>query len=320
VSHLLERRKFIPLAGLGVMSGTVGMFMKPEARPQYLNPVAVVKAPSYDVDLLDTLQRGFEECGVPVRGRKVLLKPNMVEYESHAPINTHPRLVLAAYELFRKLGAAEVWIGEGPGHRRDAFGLCELAGYRETIPQFEDQFIDLNRDDVAAVKGFAGLPEFYFPTTALSADLIVSVAKMKTHHWAGVTLSMKNLFGLVPGSVYGWPKNPLHYIGIERSVVELNRTFRRTFAIVDGVVGMQGNGPIQGYPAHSGVIVMGRNPVAVDATCCRLMGVDPARIAYLNEQDLGNHHEDYIEQRGENPHALRQDYVLIDRYRDLRLA
>src|SRR5207245_7871444 len=94
----------------------------------------------------------------------------------------------------------------------------------------------------------------YLPNSALAADLIVSVAKMKTHHWACATLSMKNFFGLVPGSVYGWPKNQLHQIGIDRSIAELHRAFPRSFAIVDGIVGMQGNGPIQGWPIQSGVL------------------------------------------------------------------
>ena len=89
---------------------------------------------------------------------------------------------------------------------------------------------------------------------------------------------MKNFFGLVPGSVYGWPKNKLHYIGINEAIVALNRVFRNTFAIVDGIVGMEGNGPIQGKPKPAGVIVMGRDLVAVDATCCRIMGIDPEKV------------------------------------------
>ena len=92
---------------------------------------------------------------------------------------------------------------------------------------------------------------------------------------------MKNFFGLVPGSVYGWPKNELHQVGIDESIVELNRIFRRTFAIVDGIVGMEGNGPIQGTPKPVGVLVMGSDLPAVDATCCRIMGIDPSRVEYL---------------------------------------
>ena len=81
--------------------------------------------------------------------------------------------------------------------------------------------------------------------------------KMKTHHWVGATLSMKNLFGVVPGGIYGWPKNVLHWAGIDECIADLHAAFPRQFAIVDGIVGMEGNGPIQGTPKHAGVLVAG---------------------------------------------------------------
>jgi uncharacterized protein (DUF362 family) len=229
---------------------------------------------------------------------------------------------MSALEAFRSLGAREVRIGEGPGHRRDTYALAEMAGYRSGIPKFDSVFVDLNRDDVSPIQGFADRKEFYFPNAALRADLIVSLAKMKTHHWAGATLSMKNFFGLVPGSVYGWPKNELHYIGIPKSIVELARVFPRSFAIVDGIVGMEGNGPIQGTPKPVGVLVMGSDLPAVDATCCRIMGIDPARVEYLQmaADRLGVIEESRIEQRGEDIRKLRTNFQLIKEYSQLRLA
>ena len=80
-------------------------------------------------------------------------------------------------------------------------------------------------------------------------------------------LAMKNLFGLMPGIIYGWPKNVLHSVGIEPSILDIAATVRPDFTIVDGIVGMEGDGPILGDPISSGVIVMGRSAVAVDATC-----------------------------------------------------
>src|SRR6185369_14908066 len=116
-------------------------------------------------------------------------------------------------------------------HRRDTWALAEMARYRSGIPKFDSIFVDLNREDVSPLQGFADRGEIYLPNTALRADLIVSLAKMKTHASAGAALSMENLFGLVPGSVYGWPKDELHPAGIHRSIYELNRIFRRSFAI-----------------------------------------------------------------------------------------
>jgi uncharacterized protein (DUF362 family) len=122
--------------------------------------------------------------------------------------------------------------------------------------------------------------------------------------------------------VYGWPKNELHHIGIPRSIVELTRVFRRSFAIVDGIVGMEGNGPIQGTPKPAGVLVMGGDLVAVDATCCRIMGIDAGKVEYLRmaADNLGVVEEGRIEQRGEPIGPVRTDFRLIEEFRHLRLG
>jgi len=322
----LKRRDFIPLAAIGVASGYASLRPKPAPEPLSdgppgQSPVAIIRAGSYSDDLVSRMLDGIKECRLDVRGKNVLLKPNLVEYDAATVVNTDARIVAAAYEVFRKLGAAKVTIGEGPGHRRDTLDLASDAKYRSTVERFEDHFVDLNRDDVSLVKNFGQEREFYFSNTVLAADLIVSLAKMKTHHWAGVTLSMKNLFGLVPGSVYGWPKNKLHYIGIPESVVALNRFFRNTFAIVDGVVGMEGDGPIQGTPKPLGALVLGRDLMAVDATCCRIMGVDPEKVEFLRQAaDLGHVKREQIDQRGESIASVHSDFRLVPAFSGLRLA
>jgi uncharacterized protein (DUF362 family) len=321
----VTRRQFIPLAGVAVTAGYASVKLQKPPKlsdgPAGNSAVAIVRARSYSEDLVSRMLEGVRQCRLDVRGKRVLLKPNLVEFDSTTVINTDASVVAAAVELFQRLGAAEVKIGEGPGHRRDTLDLAEDAQYRSSIPKFESIFTDLNRDDVAPVKGFAGESEFYFPKTVLAADLIVSLAKMKTHHWAGATLSMKNFFGMVPGSVYGWPKNKLHYIGIPQSIVELNRIFRNTFAIVDGIVGMEGNGPIQGTPKPTGVLVMGHDLLAVDATCCRIMGIDPEKVEYLRlGASLGHVHTGRIEQRGETIAGVQTNFALIDEFKQLRLV
>ena len=111
-----------------------------------------------------------------------------------------------------------------------------------------------------------------FPRTVLAADFIVSMPKVKTHHWSGVTLSMKNMFGVVPGVKYGWPKNLLHWHGIQQSIVDLVATVPIHFVIADAIVCMEGNGPLAGTARHLDRIVLADDPVAADATCARLMG------------------------------------------------
>jgi uncharacterized protein (DUF362 family) len=132
---------------------------------------------------------------------------------------------------------------------------------------------------------------------------------------------LKNLFGVVPGAVYGWPKNPLHWAGIEECITDLHGLFPRQFALVDGIVGMEGNGPIQGVPKRVGVLVAGRDPVAVDATCCRIMAIDPLRIRHLSlSTGLESHiQECNIRQTGESIAAVATPFELIPEYRHLRL-
>ncbi len=200
--RLIGRRKFLQAGGIAALAGAAAC-----TRPRLLPgppgqaAVAILRASSYQADLLDCLRRGAAACGLDVRGKRVLLKPNLVECERGGVIHTQVEVLAAAVELFESLGASEVRIGEGPGHRRDALFLAGEAGYRAGIRNFDARFTDLNRDDVARVAGFdRGI---YLARTALAADLVVSVARMKTHHWAGATLAMKNLFGVVPGALYG---------------------------------------------------------------------------------------------------------------------
>lgn len=320
----ISRREFLALGGAASLAGYASWKTSQPSMPfaGRRSAVAIVKAGNYSQELAQRMIEGIRECGLDVRGKKVLLKPNMVEFDSTTCINTDVAVVAAAYDVFRSLGAAQVLIGEGPGHRRDTYGIAELTRYRTGISKFDERFVDLNRDDVSPVENFADRKKFYFPNTALDAELIVSLAKMKTHHWAGATLSMKNYFGLVPGTVYGWPKNELHQIGIPRSIFELNRIFHKNFAIVDGIVGMEGNGPIQGTPKPAGVLVMGSDLAAVDATCCRIMGIDPAKVEYLQmaSDQLGVTGEARIDQRGESIAEVRTNFQLIREFSHLRLA
>jgi uncharacterized protein (DUF362 family) len=291
------------------------------AAPQPRALVKVTRAASYSQDLYDTMRRVLGEHRLNVRGRRVLLKPNLVEFEPQSAINTHPMLVHATLEAFRALGAS-VAIGEGPGHRRSTLDLADAAGYFQTIPDFEDIFTDLNLDEVSRVRlphPVSHLRSLYLPRTVLGSDLLVSMPKMKTHHWAGATLSMKNLFGVVPGGVYGWPKNILHWAGIHQSIADLHSLFSNHFAIVDGIVGMDGNGPIQGQPKPAGVIVSGHDPVAVDATCCRIMQIEPSRVEYLTlTGGAEGIAEKNIQQIGERPDSVATRFELIMELRWLR--
>lgn len=290
---------------------------------QLTYPVSVVRAHSYSVDLETLIRGALIEHQVSIRGKSVLLKPNLVEFSATAPINTNPIFVAAVAAAFRSLGAAKVHIAEGPGHRRTTLDMACAAGYFSAIPAFESNFTDLNVDDVERIPlshPLSNLSELYLPQTALKYDLLVSLPKMKTHHWTGATLSMKNLFGVVPGAVYGWPKNILHWAGIDRCVADLHFLFPRQFCIVDGIEGMQGNGPILGTSISPGVIVAGSHPPSVDATCCRIMQIDPAKITYLQLVSArSGWNPSAIRQWGENPRSVSIRFALLPELERLRL-
>ena len=287
--------------------------------------VAIVRRSGYDVAGLEVeVDRALASFALPVSGKRVVLKPNFVEYDPAGVINTNPALVGVVAQAFRRLGARSVVIAEGPGHRRDNAYLLSASGLLDMMRDLKVPYVDLNTDDVVRVacrSQYSGLGHLWLPRTIVDADLIVSMPKLKTHHWAGVTLSMKNLFGIMPGSVYGWPKNVLHQHGIEESILDISGALARApFTIVDGIVGMEGNGPIQGTAVNSGLLIFGDDPVAVDATAARLMEVDPAKVRYLREAGrfLGNLDVSRIVQIGELVEGNSRPFTLMARSADLR--
>src|SRR5277367_363807 len=246
--------------------------------------VAIRRTANYEQDLAAVLYETLCEFDLLVKGKTVLLKPNFVGLDPLGVMNTHPGVIAAARESFLRLGAAQVLIGDGPAMDRDTEAIIESVRLREFTGPLERVFVDLNVDDVERVAlrtRASRLKELYLPKTVRGVDFLVSMPKLKTHHWAGVTLSLKNMFGVVPGSCYGWPKNALHWAGIDRAILDINAALRPDFAIVDGIVGMEGNGPIQGVAKPCGLLILGDDPVAVDATCARIMALLPEKIKYL---------------------------------------
>jgi uncharacterized protein (DUF362 family) len=276
--------------------------------------VAVLAVSNYDADLAGLLEDGLREVGADVRGASVLLKPNLVEFDPGTSINTDPRLVAAAVLAFRRLGARQVTVGEGPAHRRDTMYVVERSGLGDALRAVEAPFVDLNLAPAAPVRlpsSYTTLDEIWLPETVTAADVVVSMPKMKTHHWAGVTLSLKNCFGCVPGRIYGWPKNILHYAGLERAILDVAAAIRPHFTITDGIVAMEGNGPISGEPVPVGALIIGDDPVAADVVAASIMGFDPEDIPYLDEaaRFIGQGDRDRILVRGEDPSRLATTLV-----------
>lgn len=304
----MSRRGFMQaaagsLAGAGVLTGCV---RTPDAKIPTPNanqiagkrssdsPLAIARCTSYDEDIFSLLKPHLKDLDLPdLHGKVVLIKPNMIDVIPDKPICTAPAVIKAAYELADYLGAKEVIAGEGPAHNRDTEFLLSGSGHGALYKKLGLRFVDLNVDDLEKVDNpdpFSKLDHIYFPKTVVHADAIMSVPKLKTHHWARITCSMKNLYGCVPGRKYGWPKNVLHYHGIDNCILDINRLLKPAIEVIDAVVAMEGDGPIMGTPKDSHFVLLGTDAVAVDATCARIMGFKVENVPYLRVagQVLGN--------------------------------
>lgn len=325
------RREFLWGALGGLAASSSISFLSGCTRRNRTAEVFIAKVANYESDIASVVLAGFKELGVKeaeIQGKRILLKPNLVEpHVGAGHINSHPLIIRGAVEAFLRAGASRVLVAEGPANPRDSLLLLEESGLGEVLREDHIRFVDLNYDLGYSVEN-AGrhtrLSTLTLPVTLREVDWIVSVPKMKTHHWVGVTLSMKNLIGVMPGGYYGWPKNIFHWEGIDRSILDINQTVNPDFAIVDGIVGMEGDGPIMGTPKRAGVLVMGRNLPAVDSTCARVMGIDPRKVSYLTEASgrLGPLRDSDILQRGELIASVRTDFVLLEEInvrKDLRL-
>lgn len=320
-SKKFTRRDFLKLSAMGLAGVFLGGMLAPWVK-RYQQPqvdVTILKAASYFQDLADMIRRGLDNYpGViaKARGGRVVLKPNLVDFYPNHPVNTHPAVVAAAVAVFRQLGAKEVIVAEGPGHKRDMEMLLIQSGIDDVLRDERVRFVDLNLDAISPVNlvsNYTGLSQLFFPHTILGADLVVSMPKLKAHHWAGVTLSLKNLFGVIPGVKYGWPKNFLHWYGIANSIADISTTINPGFAIIDGIEGMEGDGPLHGTKVNSGVLVMGDSLTAVDVTAARLMGAYPEQIEYLRLMMPyeGTMNAARIRQMGEPLEAVQQDFHIL---------
>jgi uncharacterized protein (DUF362 family) len=287
--------------------------------------VHIARASSYDEDLPAILQKQYDHFRAlsPLKDKRVVLKPNLVEYHRAKVINTDPRFVSAVIELCKREGAREIIVAEGPGHWRNVEYLVAESGLGEVLDKHGVRFVDINHDEPMKIPNLGqmtGLESLYMSKTVATAEVLISLPKLKTHHWAGATLSLKNLFGTLPGICYGWPKNELHWRGIDFSIIDIALSRTPELAIVDGIIGMEGDGPLNGTPKHMGAMVMGNDLVAVDATCCRLMRLDPEKLAYLqigHAKKLGRLLEAEIPQLGEKIADLAQPFAQVEHLRNV---
>ncbi len=255
--------------------------------------VAASRCAEYDTEeLTRQIGKQFEDLGInedTFRGRRVALKPNLVAAKSpDAAATTHPAVVEAVYRNVMRLGAVDVILAESPGGPYSAATLSHI--YRATgMRELSDRCgLKLNLDTSFRRMNFASgkkLREFDVITPIADADIIIDICKLKTHSLTGLSCAVKNLFGVIPGTV----KFEMHaaFSRIEdfsEMLVDLNLTLAAEHEIIcvcDGIVSMEGNGPTNGNPVNTGWILSSRSTFALDIVAERLCGMDGETL-YLN--------------------------------------
>lgn len=217
------------------------------------------------------------------RGRKVLVKPNLVRPDPLNPlaIVTDLRVILAVVGLLREAGAAEVAVGDNPGYGLSlSEALCRLDDFTALVETAGGRVVCFDLEDpvVLANPGALVFDPVALPRAAVEAELLVNLPKMKTHVHTLVTLGIKNLYGLVLDD----QRMFCHRNDISAKVVDMLRLVRPGLTILDAIVAVQGQAPLSGSVVPDmNAILAGTDVAAVDAVGCLCMGIEPDEVAML---------------------------------------
>ncbi|MFH1825375.1 MAG: DUF362 domain-containing protein [Candidatus Firestonebacteria bacterium] len=246
--------------------------------------VAIVKCNDYDEEKVElAIRRGISLIGglssIIKPGDRVLLKPNLLSaYLPSEGITTHPAIVKAVVKCVKEIGGIP-FIGDCPG--AIVIGIekiWEKTGMRRVADETNTELVYLEKRGSEIFNGIAISKAIH------DFNVIINLPKFKTHSLTGITGSIKNLFGLVPG----WHKASFHrdYPSAEafsKVLINILKVVKPALSIMDGIVGMEGNGPSSGNPRKIGLILMSSDCVALDTVMVKIMGYDPNNIGMLNE-------------------------------------
>ncbi len=219
----------------------------------------------------------------------VLIKVNFITVKTwDTGATTDPMVVEAIIERLKNLHV-KIYVVESDATMTSADKAFEATGMREMCERNGVECLNLRhvKDRVKIDVPSAETLNSITVPRIVTESAIVSAAKLKTHMSTGVTLGMKNMFGLLPDKF----KGKYHLKGINKVLVDINTVLKPALTVIDGFVGMEGHGPSDGTPVQMDLIIAGKDPVATDATACRVMGFDPHEISHIRkayEKGLGN--------------------------------
>lgn len=270
--------------------------------------VAVIPCESYDQGkVLEAIEKGIAllggwECFVG-KEETLLLKPNLLNRaEVDKAVTTHPSVFEAAARNLRKSGYEQIVYGDSPGHPGSVEKTADICGVKTIADSLHIPLADFSHSKTVEYTRNKITRKFELCQGVLDSDAIINLCKMKTHQLERITGAVKNLFGCV----YGLNKGAAHakYPDAEsfaQMLVDLNLLLKARLHIMDAVVAMEGNGPASGNPVKIGLILISSDPVALDATFCRLVDLDPNLVptVYYGEVfGLGHWKEEEIEVLG----------------------
>jgi len=258
--------------------------------------VAIAKVDKHNIEATIheaiALAGGLEE--IIKSDSRVLIKPNLCKpAPSGSGLVTDARVTEAVTKIVLELGPESVIIGDGAIAGYDAAGFnteesFEVSGTSEVARKLGVEYRDLNRDsfDEVMIHKPLVINKIRIARTALESDVIVSIPVLKTHIRTHATLSLKNMKGVMSGS----EKRKSHRLGLDMAIVDLNSVVRPSYAVIDATVGME---RLWQYPQDSlklGLVLAGRDALAVDIVGASLMGIDPKQVMhlqYLAQQEGG---------------------------------
>lgn len=254
--------------------------------------VALLRCSDYDVDLIEEkLRYGFELLGgdtflkrlIP-RGSKVLLKPNMLSVENReSPVITNYKVFESVIRILKDY-SSEISFGDSPGFG-DSKRAAEKSGLMEVANKYNVKFDEFKESVHVKFEDSILCKSWNVAKSAYEADVLITLPKLKTHAMAYFTAAIKNQFGCIPGTQKAtWHTRMPHANNFCKMLLDLNTLVHTNFAILDGIIAMEGNGPKNGSPKKMDTIIMGESLSAVDSVAARLIGYeDPLDTPILKE-------------------------------------
>ncbi|MCX6355323.1 MAG: DUF362 domain-containing protein [Candidatus Aureabacteria bacterium] len=275
--------------------------------------VALVRCNSYEIHhVTQAVTRAVDLLGginlFIMPGQKVLIKPNMLS--PHPPekaVTTHPALVQAVAELVKSSGGIPS-VGDSPGFYKFS-RVAEVSGIGEAVRKAGARLVPFDREQEIPTAAGCLMKSLVVASEVTNADVIISLPKFKTHALTCITAAIKNLFGCMPGL----KKAEMHFRfsddnRFSHMLADIALSIPARLHILDAIVGMDGNGPGAGDPFRIGLVIAGADPVAVDSTACRIVGIDPLTLPMVRiaaERGVGNASEERIEIVGEDFQKVR---------------